>query len=233
MKIPHYLAMTAAEMDSAATLPRHTAWMACHFSPYSTGLTNLPQQLPEGSLLILNDRTPIRGHDPELICGQLLALIQHFSCIGLLMDFQYSGNEQTAELAQHLAAQLPCPIGISPAYRQEKAAVFLPPVPTDVSAAEYLKPWAGQKIWLEASLEGQAIRLTKNGAAFAVNTQATGDVIHTESKLHCHYSISCGDDFAEFHTWRTKEDLEALLEEAQTLGVENAIGLYQEFGAGN
>ena len=49
------LAMTAAELG-AAPLPSHPAWMACHFSPYSTGLTNLPPKLPQDSLLILNDR---------------------------------------------------------------------------------------------------------------------------------------------------------------------------------
>ena len=42
MAIRQYLAMTAAEMTQAGSLPRHAAWMACHFSPYSTGLTNLP-----------------------------------------------------------------------------------------------------------------------------------------------------------------------------------------------
>ena len=46
MAIRQYLAMTAAEMTQAGSLPRHSAWMACHFSPYSTGLTNLPDRLP-------------------------------------------------------------------------------------------------------------------------------------------------------------------------------------------
>ena len=64
MAIPQYLAMTAAEMAGTAPLPRYMAWMACHFSPYSTGLTNRPAKLRQGSLLILNDRTPIHCHDP-------------------------------------------------------------------------------------------------------------------------------------------------------------------------
>lgn len=233
MKIPHYLAMTAAEMDSAVSLPRHAAWMACHFSPYSTGLTNLPQQLPENSLLILNDRTPIRDHDPEQICGQLLDIIRRFTCCGLLMDFQNGGNMQTTALAQYLTENLPCPVGVTPGYRQDQAAVFLPPIPTDVPAAEYLKPWAGQKIWLETALEGQTIRLTEKGAAYTLNTKATGDNVHSDTALHCHYSICSGSDFAEFHTWRTSEDINSLLDEVQELGVENAVGLYQEFGTDN
>lgn len=233
MKIPHYLAMTAAEMASAASLPRKAAWMACHFSPYSTGLTNLPAELPEGSLLILNDRTPIREHDPELICGQLTDILQKFSCYGLLMDFQNCGNKQTAELAQYLTEQLPCPVGITPAYWVQNAAVFLPPVPTDTAAADYLKDWAGKKIWLETALEGQTIRLTERGAVYSINSAATGKYIHQDAAFHCHYSITRGSDWSEFHTWRTREDLEALLEEVQGLGVETAVGLYQEFGADN
>ena len=52
MAIAQYLAMTAAEMIGSTFLPQKAAWMACHFSPYSTGLCNLPSALPPGSLLI-------------------------------------------------------------------------------------------------------------------------------------------------------------------------------------
>ena len=87
MAIPQYLAMTAAEM-ALAPLPPHPAWMACHFSPYSTGLTNLPPKLRQGSLLILNDRTPIHCHDPERVCRELNTALHRFGCVGLLVDFQ-------------------------------------------------------------------------------------------------------------------------------------------------
>ena len=46
MAIRPFLAMTAAEIRGTETLPPKTAWMACHFSPYSTGLSNLPKDLP-------------------------------------------------------------------------------------------------------------------------------------------------------------------------------------------
>ena len=71
MTLPMHLAMTAAELACCDSLPSHPAWMACHFSPYGTGLSNLPEHLPEGALLILNDRTPVFGHDPQVICAQL------------------------------------------------------------------------------------------------------------------------------------------------------------------
>ena len=52
MAIRPFLAMTAAEIQGTETLPPKTAWMACHFSPYSTGLSNLPKALPPGLSLI-------------------------------------------------------------------------------------------------------------------------------------------------------------------------------------
>ena len=71
MAIRPFLAMTAAEIRGTETLPPKTAWMACHFSPYSTGLSNLPKALPPGSMVILDDITPIHGHDSETIAAQL------------------------------------------------------------------------------------------------------------------------------------------------------------------
>ena len=66
MVLPMNLAMTAAEMSSAAPLPEKIAWMACHFSAYSLGITNIPASLPKGAMLILNDRFPCQGHSPGL-----------------------------------------------------------------------------------------------------------------------------------------------------------------------
>jgi len=67
MPLTTYLAMTAAEMHYAETLPEHPVWMACHFSSYATGLSNCPTFLPAGSLLMINDRIPIWNHDPAHI----------------------------------------------------------------------------------------------------------------------------------------------------------------------
>ena len=46
MAITPFLAMTAAEFRKKEDLPDKIAWMACHFSPYGLGLSNLPQRLP-------------------------------------------------------------------------------------------------------------------------------------------------------------------------------------------
>ena len=71
MAMEPYLAMTAGEIRGASVLPRRTGWLSCHFSPSGVGLSNLPVALPPGSLLILDDSTPMDGHDPEQIAGQL------------------------------------------------------------------------------------------------------------------------------------------------------------------
>ena len=58
MAIRPFLAMTAAEIRGTETLPPKTAWMACHFSPYSTGLSNLPKALPPGSMICYDREFP-------------------------------------------------------------------------------------------------------------------------------------------------------------------------------
>ena len=111
MAIRPFLAMTAAEIRGTETLPPKTAWMACHFSPYSTGLSNLPKALPPGSMVILDDITPIHGHDSETIAAQLRPRLDALKCSGVLLDFQRPGYEEAELLAGRLSEALPCPVG--------------------------------------------------------------------------------------------------------------------------
>ncbi|MDD6200287.1 MAG: hypothetical protein PUB93_03345 [Firmicutes bacterium] len=229
MAIPLYLAMTAAEFRAADALPEHIAWMACHFSPYGTGLTNLPERLPEGSLLILNDRMPPDGHDPERIAGILGEVMAEQHCRGLLLDFQRPGNPETAAVTRRLTA-ITCPAAVSERYAADGCPVFLPPVPPFRLPAEYLAPWKGREIWLEAALDGAVITVTGDGSRFA--PLPPGDKPEAgfpDEALHCHYRVEAGDA-ARFTLWRTREDVDALLREAESLGVALAVGLYQELG---
>lgn len=225
-----FLAMTAAELARCSTLPPAIGWMACHFSPYSTGLSNLPKALPSGSLLILNDRTPIHGHDPEVIAAQLTECVENLKCAGLLLDFQYPGCEEAAKLAAFLADTLPFPMAISAPYAEKLTCpVFLPLLPHHVTLREYVAPWQGRQIWLEAALDGEVITLTESGAHIA--PLPPGEVFsggHQDEALHCHYHISVSDKDATFTLWRTKKDLNTLLAEAEDLGISTAVGLYQE-----
>lgn len=231
MDIVHYLAMTAAEIGANPPLPPKIAWMACHFSPYSAGLSNCPRQLPPGSLLILNDFSPIHGHSPETAANQLRSWVEDFQCSGVLLDFQRPGNTETAALTEYLVGSLPCPVAVSHLYADSLSCpVFLPPVPVQTPVAEYLAPWQGREIWLETALDAVKITLTEKGASFAPLPRADGEKNDFRGeKLHCRYRISLSEDRAEFLLYRAKEDLASLLRDAGNHGVTTAVGLYQEW----
>lgn len=225
MAITSYLAMTAAEVTCARELPPNTAWMACHFSPYSTGISNLPEGLPEGSMLILNDITPIHGHDPQRIAQQLKDCAEANKCAGLVLDFQRQQPE-LAKLADCLTAALPCPVAY---FGDHEGPLFVPPIPCHIPAAQYFSQWNGREIWLEIGLTAEALLLTNRGCEVIPITGAKiPDRAQKEETLHCHYHIALSDTEAQFTLWRTKEDLAELLEEADGLGIHTAIGLWQE-----
>lgn len=231
MKIPLYLSLTAAEFHACQKLPSHIAWMACHFSPYSTGLTNLPGQLPEGSLLILNDRTPVHNHDPGQICDALLHIVRRFSCRGILLDLQRPNCSQTAAIAVE-ATNLPCPVILSEHYAQNLSCpVFLSPPPLHIPLKQHLAPWHGREIWLEAALDSAAMTVTQTGSRYEpypYDTQA--EYPFCDEDLHCHYRIDRSADQVQFLLRRDPIDIDALLTEAETLGVTGAVGLWQELG---
>lgn len=228
MAITRYLAMTAAEMRNISQFPEKIAWMACHFSPYSTGISNLPQTLPAGSLLILNDIIPFHGHDPQRIAHQLADCLERHNCAGVLLDFQRGNTPELEDLAAHLGKELPFPVAY-PA--SQSGPVFVPIPPCSVPLQEYVAPWKGRDIWLEVGLSGQRLRLTTQGCEIEVLSYL--DIPpqgHIEQTLHCHYHIRCLEDEIHFLLWRTRDDLNDLLEEAERLGVQTVVGLWQEIG---
>ncbi len=227
MAIPLYLAQTAAEFASAQEQTPHLAWMACHFSPYGTGLTNVPIALPPKSLLILNDRTPIHGHDPKRVLETLEEAVTRLDCSGVLLDFQRADCCEAADIAAALLA-LPCPVAVSELYAQNlRCPVFLPPVPPNKLIQTHTQDWSGREIWLEAALDSICCTVTENGSAFT-SAVAPGAPAQQDERLHCHYQIGAKDDSIVFSIWRTREDLQVLLNEAEAFGITQAIGLWQE-----
>ena len=230
MKISHYLAMTAAEIGAEKDIPHPLAYMACHFSPYGTGLSNIPTELPPGSMLILNDRTPISGHDSGLIAAQLIRAAEQLRCSCILLDFERPDSNQTAALCSTLAEALPLPLGVSCLYAKELSCpVFLPAPPLDLPLSEYLAPWQGREVWLEAALDAACITVTEKGSTIAPlpYSPPPGDAFQDDS-LHCRYRAEVLEKEIRFHFWRDREHLDALLEEASDLGIGTAVSLYQQ-----
>ena len=233
MAIAPFLAMTAAELHSLSALSFPIAWMACHFSPYGTALSNLPKDLPPGSVLILDDITPPRGHDPVQIAEQLKACVEEFQCSAVLLDFQRTGCEETRSIARHLSAVLPCPTVVSEGYAGELACpVFLSPVPPSSQPELYFSPWKGREVWLELGLSGELLTLTERGCSAAAfpcpDPEAKG---FSDQELCCHYTTDVSETAVHFTLWRNREDTVRLLAEAEKLGIVGAVGLYQEFAS--
>lgn len=229
MAIDLYLAMTAAEFFGATVLPEKMAWMACHFSAYGTSLSNIPRELPAGSLLILNDRTPVHGHDANAIADTLGQVVEELSCSGILLDFQRPGCQEAAKIAQTVTA-LPCPVCVSQTYAGElNCPVFLPPVPPHIPVAEYLSPWSGREIWLEAALDGLQLHISEKGCNVLPFSAGREEAFpHYDETLFCHYRISKSVDALDFFLRRTRADLDGLLSAAAGFGVTMSVGLWQE-----
>lgn len=230
MAIRQYLAMTASEIAANSPLPPQIAWMACHFSPYGTGLSNRPDYLPKSSLLILNDRTPIHLHDPLRIACQLNSLLEQFSCTGLLLDFQRPGCGETGRLCTFLSDTLPFPVAVSSLYaRYTDSPVFLPSLPCHIPLEKYIAPWRGREIWLELALDCQELLLTPQGCQIhSIPHQEATDSFHTDDRLYCRYHSQVTPTEAKFTLLRTREDLAKLVSQAEKLGVTTTVGLYQE-----
>lgn len=259
-----YLAMTGAEIRSCSQLPEKIAYMACHFSPYGTGLTNLPRELPPGSLLILNDRTPIRGHDPSLVRDTLARLAEQFRCDGVLLDFQRTVCGESKRIVAALeppsatvrgentqavggvgdpasrgifpqavgGEHFPCTVCVTAPHCVGTALpVFVPPVPLLQTPEEYLAPWQGRQVWLEAALDGITVTLTDRGSTTAPLPPGEGpECPHFDAELLCHYRLDLLKDRAVFTLRRTREDLTALLQRCKAWGITRSVGLWQELG---
>ena len=232
MGLPLYLAMTAAELSAAEAIPQKMAYMACHFSLYGTGLSNIPEQLPPGSLLILNDRTPVQSHDPALVADQLVSAAETLQVEGILLDLQRPGNPETAAIVRAVLEAVPCPVAVSPDYAQDHTCpVFLEPPPLHRSLEDHIAPWQGRQLWLEAALEAQSITVTAAGSTFApLPYEAPEGVHHIEERLCCRYRLQLQEGQAEFTLLRAPEDLNSLLSQAEKLGITRAVGLYQQLG---
>ena len=229
MPIPCYLALTAAEFAKIDTLPDKCAWMACHFSCYGTGLSNLPETLPEHALIILNDRTPIHKHDPQRICEQLTELAERFQPDGFLLDFQRADVPASKKVAEVLTQALPYPVAVTQNYAQAlDCAVFLEAPPPYVPLEKHIASWKDRQLWLDAAPDSVQLTITEKGCRIEKADIPLAEPVFTDVSLHCKYHIDLTDTSATFTLRRDPAEVIALLEEADALGFSRAVGLYQQ-----
>lgn len=229
MTLPIYLAMTAEELHSGPSLPPHRAYMACHYAPYGMGLTDLPDQLADSMLLILNDRIPPAGHDPQVILEQLWRILEKNRPSGILLDLQRPGIELNQAVAETVTANISVPVCVSQLYAQTLSCpvlVDMPPLHKPLS--KHLQPWTGRELWLDVNAHACVYRVDKDGCTIKSIPPSDISFPLQDDKLHCHYRIQKETGTVSFTLQRTDEDLLALLAEGNGLGITKAIGLYQE-----
>lgn len=232
MVLPRYLAMTAAEI-SAFPPARPIAYMACQFSPYTEGLTNIPDWLPKGSVLILNDRMPCNGHSPDLVAGQLADVVARLECESVLLDFQRAPEPESLSIAERILETFSCPVAVTEGFAAAYSCpVFLSPAPLHLGLEQHIKPWAGREIWLEGALCQESVIISDQGSTVTpiFPTEQLSGGFYDEI-LRCCYRQKMQSDCIEFTLYDTLESLEKKFELAKELGIARAIGLWQELGA--
>ena len=230
MVLPLNLAMTPAEIAAASVLPAQIAWMACHFCAGGDGITNIPTALPEGSMLILNDRESCAGHSHDLVARQLRDAVRLLRCDCVLLDFQRPPCPEARGMVKTILESLPCPAAVTAPYARDSACpVFLAPCPPHMPLERYLAPWHGRQIWLEAGLCQERITVTKNGTKCTpiFPTQPMEGGFYS-SRLGCRYTTTVTAECITFTLFDTAETLPKKLEQARRLGITRAVGLYQE-----
>lgn len=221
-----FLAQTDREM--AESLPKHLAYMALHFSPYSAGLSNAPKELPAGSILLLDDSMPPNGHDPQAVVNQLRQLVVQFSSHGVLLDFQRQETEEAERMVICILEALSCPVAVTKQYAKNlHCPVFLPPLPVNKSLKGYLQPWLKQGVYLEIAPEASEITVTEQGST-TVQIPLAPNLPLQDEQLHCHYNVEVFPDKAVFTICRNNTDLQSLVQEAEAMGVLGCVGLYKE-----
>lgn len=230
MFLPIYLATTAQEFTQYKDFPSTLCYLACHFSSSGTGLSNLPCTLPLGSIISIDDSTPIASHQTDVVIRQIATLVEKFHPCGILLDFQRPDNPYAADMIEAIIKHTSCTVAVSHIYAKDhNCPVFLPPLPFRLSVTEYLQPWKGRELWLEIGNDKEMAIITANSfGTERIHSIPTSSCNFREPSLLCHYSIHIKPDHIALYFHRTANDLEELQAQAKELGVTKFLGLWQQ-----
>ncbi len=230
MDLSIYLAATGAELRGMDLNAQKLAWMACQFSLSGTGISGIPASLPPESILMLTDEMPIQQHDPHRVADELLSAAENLKCSAILLDFQRPKTEEAATMAETILHAAALPVIISQPYGTLfSCPVLISPSPLWLSLETHLAPWQDRQIWLEAILEDAIVTVTKDGSQYSPCVHHKETPFYNEA-LCVSYAVEEEKDCLQFYLHRGKEELKKLLQQANNIGVKNAIGLYQQLG---
>ena len=183
-------------------------------------------------MLILTDRMPCQGHSADLVVQQLRDIVELYRCESLLLDFQRPPEPESREMADRIITSLPCPVAVTESFAVDHSCpVFLSPAPLHVPLREYLQPWQGREVWLEAAFGQETITVTEKGTEVAGQFPSEGlEEGFYDEELRCHYRVKTEPNRIIFTIFDTAESLQKKLDLAQSLGVSRAVGLWQELG---
>ena len=202
MVLPLYLAMTPLEFRPI---------------PHAAYLLLEPSDVPPGVLPVVTDRFPLDRQWLLRICQGREAV---------LLDFERPPTAEVREIIRNL----PCPAAAPPGYADE-GPVFLSSAPLHVPMEEYLAPWKGREIWLEAAVQKQTVTITAEGCTVfppCTNTDLTNG--YYCEKLRCRFTQKFTENQAVFTLFDTSDTLKTKIRHASDLGTARFIGLYQELG---
>ena len=230
MDIKRYIAMTRSEFSSFRSSECLPAWMACHFSPYGIGISNLPDVLPEASMIILNDIIPPYEHDPDIIANQLNELASKAKTNTFLLDFQREKNRKTEAIVKELTNKLNGKVGVTEAYAENTTcAVFLTcPLPYQ-PLSKKISRWDGRDLWLELAVETSIVHISTSGSKIThVNKSILNAKDSYDNVLKSRYLTEINEKQAMITIERNPETLYLLEQEAASYDIELTIGLYQQ-----
>ena len=212
-----YVAVTPKEIQNASG--QALAWMSCRFDPKGKGLTNLPEQLPKGSLILVDDLHPICGHEPNLVTRQLKQLCQRLQPCGIVLDLQRPKSTAACNMVRAIA-QIKN-VAVSEEYARELDCPVFLTAPMGKKLPGLLTPWKGQEIWLDVPM-GQGIM---HQGRFTAQQGTALCTWQWDRFLCCGYA-KAGEN--AYTLCRNKAMLPRLLEEAARLGVTKVLVLYSE-----